>query len=47
MKVPPFVNIAHNEEFRKATLSVEDSADNHQRAMWGMCFSSMDFPASV
>ncbi|KAL3470754.1 ribosomal protein L6, alpha-beta domain-containing protein [Aspergillus californicus] len=35
LDVPPFLNIAHDEASRKATLSVEDTAVAHQRAMWG------------
>ncbi|KAL2822839.1 ribosomal protein L6, alpha-beta domain-containing protein [Aspergillus cavernicola] len=35
LKVPSFVNVAHDEALRKATLSIEDSALAHQRAMWG------------
>ncbi|KAL5336664.1 ribosomal protein L6, alpha-beta domain-containing protein [Aspergillus crustosus] len=33
--IPSFVNVAHDEVQRKATLSVEDSSLTHQRAMWG------------
>ncbi|KKK22892.1 hypothetical protein P175DRAFT_0497142 [Aspergillus ochraceoroseus IBT 24754] len=35
LNVPPFVNVAHDESLRKATLSVEDATLTHQRAMWG------------
>ena len=38
MKVPPFVSVAHDEASRKATLSVEDATEKHQRAMWGTSF---------
>lgn len=43
MKIPPFVNIAHDETMRKASLSIEDSSIGEQRAMWGMYFNH--FPA--
>lgn len=46
MNVPPFVNVAHDEASRKATLSVEDTAEKHQRAMWGMSFC-LPFTRSV
>lgn len=36
LKVPPFVNVEHDEALRKATLSVQDREIKHQRAMWGM-----------
>ncbi|RAH40830.1 mitochondrial 54S ribosomal protein uL6m [Aspergillus brunneoviolaceus CBS 621.78] len=35
LKVPPFVNVEHDEALRKATLSVQDREIKHQRAMWG------------
>lgn len=39
LKVPPFVNIDHDEALRKATVSIQDAEIAHQRAMWGMFFS--------
>ncbi|XHG08572.1 hypothetical protein AWENTII_011668 [Aspergillus wentii] len=35
LNIPSFVNVAHDEAARKASLSVEDSTIAHQRAMWG------------
>ncbi|KAB8227533.1 hypothetical protein ETB97_010725 [Aspergillus alliaceus] len=35
LKIPPFLEVAHDEALRKATLSVQDSSIAHQRAMWG------------
>ncbi|KAL5050677.1 hypothetical protein BDW71DRAFT_104783 [Aspergillus fruticulosus] len=35
LNIPSFVNIAHDENLRKASLSVADPSLPHQRAMWG------------
>ncbi|KAL4885660.1 ribosomal protein L6, alpha-beta domain-containing protein [Aspergillus karnatakaensis] len=35
LTIPSFVNVAHDAETQKATLSVVDSTIAHQRAMWG------------
>jgi large subunit ribosomal protein L6 len=35
LKIPPFLNVSHDETLRKATVIVQDSAIAHQRAMWG------------
>jgi len=35
LKIPPFLNVSHDETLRKATVTVQDSAIAHQRAMWG------------
>lgn len=35
MDIPPFISIASNEETRTHSLSVLDSNDKKQRAMWG------------
>ncbi|KAL2012305.1 hypothetical protein VTN00DRAFT_5023 [Thermoascus crustaceus] len=35
LQIPPFVSVFHDESLRKATLSVQDSTEAHQRAMWG------------
>ncbi|KAE8132589.1 ribosomal protein L6, alpha-beta domain-containing protein [Aspergillus pseudotamarii] len=35
LSIPPFLEVAHDEGLRKATLSVQDSSVAHQRAMWG------------
>ncbi|KAL4929048.1 mitochondrial 54S ribosomal protein uL6m [Aspergillus undulatus] len=35
LNIPPFLNVAHDENLRKASLSIEDSTVAHQRAMWG------------
>jgi large subunit ribosomal protein L6 len=36
MTIPPFVNIQHDVEARKAYVSVEDKEVKKQREMWGM-----------
>lgn len=33
--IPPFVNIDHDVEARKATLSIEDQNVKQQKEMWG------------
>lgn len=35
LKIPTFLNIAHDEAQKKASLSVADPSLAHQRAMWG------------
>lgn len=35
LKIPPFIDVAHDEALRKASLSVQDPTIAHQRAMWG------------
>jgi large subunit ribosomal protein L6 len=35
LNVPPFVTVNHDEELRKATVSIQDAELAHQRAMWG------------
>lgn len=36
LNLPPFLEVAHDEAARKATLSVQDASIAHQRSMWGM-----------
>jgi large subunit ribosomal protein L6 len=38
LNIPSFVNIAHDENLRKASLTVADPSVPHQRAMWGVSF---------
>ncbi|EYE92141.1 mitochondrial 54S ribosomal protein uL6m [Aspergillus ruber CBS 135680] len=35
LDLPPFLEVAHDEATRKAKVSVRDSGNEHQRAMWG------------
>ncbi|RHZ54376.1 mitochondrial 54S ribosomal protein uL6m [Aspergillus thermomutatus] len=35
LNIPPFVEVAHDEALRKASLAVQDPSEAHQRAMWG------------
>ncbi|KAL1996023.1 hypothetical protein VTN49DRAFT_558 [Thermomyces lanuginosus] len=35
LNIPPFVKITHDQEQRKAKLTVDDPEVPHQRAMWG------------
>ncbi|KAF7594002.1 hypothetical protein BBP40_010399 [Aspergillus hancockii] len=39
LNIPPFLEVAHDEALRKATLSVQDSSIAHQRAMWGVYYT--------
>ena len=36
LKLPPFVEVSHDESLGKANVSVLDPSIPHQRAMWGM-----------
>ncbi|KAI9370055.1 ribosomal protein L6, alpha-beta domain-containing protein [Aspergillus egyptiacus] len=35
LNLQPFIKVTHDEAIQKATVSVEDSLEPHQRAMWG------------
>ena len=37
MEVPPYINISHGTSLSGPTLTIKDSTDAKQKAMWGMC----------
>ena len=37
MSIPPYVNIASDQENNTHTLSILDAKDKKQKAMWGTC----------
>ena len=37
MDIPPYISIVSNEESRTHTLSILDTQDKKQKAMWGSC----------
>lgn len=39
VQLPPYMSLEHNQETRKATLSVLDREERKQREMWGMPLS--------
>lgn len=38
LNIPSFLNVDHDVTTQKATLSITDPEDPHQRAMWGMFY---------
>ena len=43
LDLPPFLEVTHDEAARKAKVSVRDSENEHQRAMWGMFSAQLRF----
>jgi large subunit ribosomal protein L6 len=38
MDIPPYININQDPKLSGPTLSIQDSTDAKQKAMWGMAF---------
>ena len=41
--LPPYLRAEYDESTKKVSVSVNDAAEKHQRAMWGEYFTSINY----